>query len=111
MSYYWMKIEKEDTRAFSTTCGKALRGIGSAFLRFLTLLHIPLNIVQLTTATQSYRGADAEGAAAASAAALARPCRASMGALRVDLGNVSSDSSSYEGAVLGTIPYVAYLFG
>ena len=70
-----------------------------------------LNNVQLTTATQSYRGADAEGAAAASAAALARPWRASMGALRVDLGNVSSDSSSDEGAVLGTMPYVAYLCG
>ena len=52
-----------------------------------------------------------EGAAAASAAALARPCRASIGAFRVDRGSVSSDSSSDEGAVLGTMPYVAYLCG
>lgn len=34
-----------------------------------------------------------------------------MGALRADRGRVSSDSSSDEGAVLGTIPYVAYLCG
>lgn len=34
-----------------------------------------------------------------------------MGALRADLGRVSSDSSSDEGAVLGTMPYVAYLCG
>lgn len=60
---------------------------------------------------ESYLGVDAEGAAAASAAAFARPWRASIGAFRVDLGNVSSDSSSDEGAVLGTIPYVAYLCG
>lgn len=52
-------------------------------------------------------GAAAE--AAASAAAFARPCRASIGAFRVALGRVSSDSSSEDGAVLGTIPYVAYL--
>ncbi len=54
-------------------------------------------------------GGDADGAAAASAAAFARPCNASMGAFKVDRGNVSSDSSSDDGAVLGTIPYVAYL--
>jgi len=52
----------------------------------------------------SYLGASAEGAAAASAAALARPCNASMGALRDALGRVSSDSSSDDAAVLGTIP-------
>ena len=58
-----------------------------------------------------YLGGDVEGAAAASAAALARPCNASMGAFNVDLGRVSSDSSSEEGAVLATMPYVAYLCG
>ena len=52
-----------------------------------------------------------EGAAAASAAALARPCKASIGALSVERGRVSSDSSSDDGAVLGTMPYVAYLCG
>lgn len=52
-----------------------------------------------------------EGAAAASAAALASPCSASMGALSVERGRVSSDSSSYDGAVLATMPYVAYLCG
>ena len=56
-------------------------------------------------------GGEADGAAAASAAALASPCKASMGAFRVERGSVSSDSSSEEGAVLGTIPYVAYLWG
>ena len=45
-----------------------------------------------------------EGAAAASAAALAKPCKASIGALREALGKVSSDSSSEDGAVLGIIP-------
>ena len=53
----------------------------------------------------------ADGAAAASAAALASPCKASIGAFRLERGSVSSDSSSDEGAVLGTIPYVAYLWG
>ena len=57
----------------------------------------------------AHLGAVLEGAAAASAAAFANPCKASMGAFRVDLGNVSSDSSSDDGAVLGTMPYVAYL--
>ena len=47
-------------------------------------------------------GAAAE--AAASAAAFASPCRASIGAFRVALGRVSSDSSSEDGAVLGTMP-------
>lgn len=56
-------------------------------------------------------GEEVDGAAAASAAALARPCRASMGAPMVARGNVSSDSSSDDGAVLDTIPYVAYLCG
>ena len=51
-----------------------------------------------------YFGCSVEGAAAASAAALAKPCKASMGALREALGKVSSDSSSEDGAVLGTIP-------
>lgn len=59
----------------------------------------------------THRGVDAEGAAAASAAALASPCKASMGAFKVERGRVSSDSSSEDGAVLGTIPYVAYLWG
>jgi hypothetical protein len=52
-----------------------------------------------------------EGTAASSAAALANPCKASIGAFRVARGRVSSDSSSEEGEVLGTIPYVAYLCG
>ena len=52
-----------------------------------------------------------EGTAASSAAALAKPCKASIGAFRVDRGRVSSDSSSEDGEVLGTIPYVAYLCG
>lgn len=56
-------------------------------------------------------GGEADGAAAASAAAFAKPCSASMGAFNVERGRVSSDSSSDEGAVLGTIPYVAYLCG
>ena len=59
----------------------------------------------------TYRGVDADGAAAASAAALASPCRASMGAFKVERGRVSSDSSSDDGAELGTIPYVAYFWG
>ena len=52
-----------------------------------------------------------DGAAAASAAAFAKPCKASIGALRAALGRVSSDSSSDEGAVLDTIPYCANLCG
>ena len=56
-----------------------------------------------------YLGGDVDGAAAASAAAFARPCRASIGALIDERGSVSSDSSSEDGAVLGTMPYVAYL--
>lgn len=59
----------------------------------------------------THRGVDADGAAAASAAALASPCKASIGAFKVERGSVSSDSSSDDGAVLGTIPYVAYLWG
>ena len=54
---------------------------------------------------------DVEGAAAASAAALAKPCSASIGAFIAARGSVSSNSSSEDGAVLGTIPYVAYLWG
>jgi hypothetical protein len=42
--------------------------------------------------------------AAASAAALASPCKASIGAFMVERGRVSSDSSSEDGAVLGTMP-------
>lgn len=34
-----------------------------------------------------------------------------MGAFKVARGRVSSDSSSEDGAVLGTMPYVAYLCG
>ena len=34
-----------------------------------------------------------------------------MGAFSAERGSVSSDSSSDEGAVLGTMPYVAYLCG
>lgn len=49
-------------------------------------------------------GGEAEVAAAASAAAFAKPCKASIGAFNVALGNVSSDSSSDDGAVLGTMP-------
>ncbi len=57
----------------------------------------------------AHRGGEALGMDAASAAAFARPCKASIGALRAERGSVSSDSSSEEGAVLGTMPYVAYL--
>jgi hypothetical protein len=49
--------------------------------------------------------------AAASAAAFARPCRASIGAFWVAFGRVSSDSSSEGGAALGSIPYAASLCG
>jgi len=52
----------------------------------------------------TYLGGSADGAAAASAAALAKPWRASIGALREALGRVSSDSSSDDAAVLGTMP-------
>jgi len=55
-----------------------------------------------------YLGTSTE-ALAASAAALARPCRASIGAFMLDRGKVSSDSSSEDAAVEGTMPYVAYL--
>ena len=57
----------------------------------------------------SYFGGETDGIDAASAAALANPWRASIGAFSAERGSVSSDSSSEEGAVLGTIPYVAYL--
>lgn len=58
----------------------------------------------------TYRWLD-NGAAAASAAAFANPWSASIGAFKDDLGKVSSDSSSDDGAVEGTIPYVANLCG
>jgi hypothetical protein len=51
----------------------------------------------------TYRG---WSVAATSAAALASPRRASIGAFRVALGKLSSESSSDDGAVLGTIPYL-----
>lgn len=54
---------------------------------------------------------ETDGAAAALAAAFANPCKASMGAFKVERGTVSSDSSSEDGAVLGMIPYDAYLWG
>lgn len=54
---------------------------------------------------------ETDGAAAASAAAFANPCKASMGAFKVERGSVSSDSSSEDGAVFGIIPYDAYLWG
>jgi len=62
--------------------------MGSTLLRFLTL----------------GASADDVAAAAASAAALAKPYKASIGAFMVDRGKVSSDSSSEEAAVLGTMP-------
>jgi hypothetical protein len=34
-----------------------------------------------------------------------------MGAFKAERGKVSSDSSSDEAAVLGMMPYVAYLWG
>ena len=52
----------------------------------------------------SYLVGSVDGAAAASAAALANPWRASIGALSEALGRVSSDSSSDDAAVLGTMP-------
>ena len=88
-------------------------GVTRCWLSPLPLLHSEREYEQqfTTSPETSYLGGEADGAAAASAAALARPCKASMGALRVERGRVSSDSSSEEGAVLGTIPYVAYLCG
>jgi hypothetical protein len=63
----------------------------------------------MVDAMLSNLGVEEEGTAAASAAAFANPWRASMGAFKVARGSVSSDSSSEDGAVLGTMPYVAYL--
>lgn len=83
--------------------------MGSARLRFLTLN--AMSSAGRSLLNRPYRGGEAEGTAAASAAALAKPCNASIGAFNVDRGSVSSDSSSDDGAVLGTIPYVAYLCG
>jgi hypothetical protein len=103
-------MDEEPT--FSTACGNAFRGVGSGFFRFRTLdrgcglVKFGLNDV---TGVGTNLGGEAEGTAAASAAALARPCRASMGALRAERGRVSSSSSSELGAVEGMIPYVAYL--
>lgn len=94
---------------FSTTCGKAFLGIGSALLRFLTLGNCLLS-ENLQNMCQ-YLDVSTEGAAAASAAALASPCNASIGAFKLERGRVSSDSSSVEGAVLGMMPYEAYLCG
>ncbi len=82
--------------------------MGSARFRFFTLGHDHQRTFTGHLETTCL-GGEVDGAAAASAAALARPCRASIGALRVERGSVSSDSSSEDGAVLGTIPYVAYL--
>jgi hypothetical protein len=65
----------------------------------------------LTTGREEEDLGSPEDALAASAAAFARPWSASMGALMLDLGRVSSDSSSEEAAVDGTMPYVAYLCG
>lgn len=56
---------------FSTTCGNALRGIGSARLRFLTLDRSKQMTNMATGKTNL--GVDVEGTAAASAAALASP--------------------------------------
>lgn len=61
------------------------------------------HLVSLTHLLDSFGGA-----AANSAAAFAKPCRASVGALREAR---SSDSSSEDGPVLDTVPYVAYLCG
>jgi len=61
--------------------------------------------------TLTYLG-ESSGALAASTAAFARPWSASIGALSVDLGKPSSDwLSSSDGALLETMPYVAYLCG
>ena len=55
---------------------------------------------------------ESSDALAASTAAFARPWSASIGALSEDLGRVSSDSfSSSDAALLGIMPYVAYLCG
>ena len=63
-----------------------------------------MNMVENGRLQQLTNLPDSEGAAAASAAALANPCSASMGAFKDARGSVSSDSSSEEGAVLGTMP-------
>ena len=72
--------------------------MGSARLRFLTL-NIQLNFEsECRDGKKPYLGDSDGAAAAASAAALAKPCNASIGALREALGKVSSDSSSEDGA-------------
>ena len=63
-----------------------------------------LGFVRTERLNRTYRDAENEGAAAASAAALASPCKASIGAFAVDRGSASSDSSSEEAAVLVTMP-------
>ena len=63
-----------------------------------------LGLIRNLLLYRTNRDAENEGAAAASAAAFASPCNASIGALRDDRGRVSSDSSSDEAAVLETIP-------
>jgi hypothetical protein len=85
------------------TCGNAFLGMGSTRGRFLALLSIISTLIQPTERHIDLDG-EPEGAAAASAAALAKPWRASMGALSEARGNVSSDSSSEDGVVLGTMP-------
>lgn len=98
--------------AFSTTWGNAFLGVGSARFRFLTLdgaLDSALNAGGDYSVDVTLVGKWRGRLRAASAAAFASPWSASMGALREARGSVSSDSSSEDGAVLGTIPYVAYL--
>ena len=81
-------------------------GIARNWLSSLTLLDAMTEsgFIYCDQMNRANRDVENEGAAAASAAALASPCKASMGALMVDRGSVSSDSSSEEAAGLETMP-------
>lgn len=81
-------------------------GIARNWLSSLTLLDTMTEsgFIYTKQMNRSNRDAENEGAAAASAAAFASPCKASIGALMVDRGSASSDSSSEEAAVLETMP-------
>jgi hypothetical protein len=81
-------------------------GIARNWLSSLTLLDAITRsgYIYRKQMNRANRDAENEGAAAASAAALASPCKASIGALMVDRGSASSDSSSEEAAGLETMP-------
>ena len=80
--------------------------IAGNWFNSLSLLEpvVRLGFVRNYPLYRTNRDAENEGAAAASAAAFASPCNASIEALRDSRGRVSSDSSSDEAAVLETTP-------